>query len=114
MITMIPTALDEETPLLGDQQPTTVGRISEREFEAATLAGSSSGRAPNTEGRTNVNGGSQSDVVKKTPLPWAQFSITLFLLLAEHLTPQVISPVSSSADFPPFPCLVISLRSIKR
>ncbi|KAG5642027.1 hypothetical protein DXG03_003774 [Asterophora parasitica] len=34
----------------------------------------------------------QAQPVKRTPLPWFQFSIVLFLQLAEPLTSQVISP----------------------
>ncbi|KAF5379724.1 hypothetical protein D9615_005691 [Tricholomella constricta] len=34
----------------------------------------------------------QAQSVKRTPLPWFQFSIVLFLQLAEPLTSQVISP----------------------
>jgi hypothetical protein len=46
-----------------------------------------------------MNAKEQSDVVKRTPLPWAQFSIVLFLQLAEPLTAQVIYPVSSPVMF---------------
>ena len=35
---------------------------------------------------------SQQSKPKRTPLPWFQFSIVLFLQLAEPLTSQVISP----------------------
>ena len=103
MTTAAPTVQDEETPLLGGQQTSAMGRVTERESEAATLACSSNqgSRTLSIEGRTSVGEGPRSDVTKKTPLPWAQFSITLLLLLAEHLTPQVISPVSSSVDLSP-------------
>lgn len=33
-----------------------------------------------------------SDKTKETPIPWAQFSLVLFLQLAEPLTSQVIYP----------------------
>ena len=38
-------------------------------------------------------------MAKKTPLPWGQLSVVLFLQLAEPLTAQVISPVSFSLIF---------------
>ena len=94
MTTMIPTIPDEETPLLiGDQQVSTVGR---NESEVATLADPSnqSGRAISIRDGTNSDDESRLDVVKKTPLPWTRLSIVLSILLAEHLTTQVISPVS--------------------
>ncbi|KAG6904579.1 hypothetical protein DXG01_008881, partial [Tephrocybe rancida] len=34
----------------------------------------------------------QVQSIKRTPLPWAQFTIVMFLQLAEPLTSQVISP----------------------
>ena len=71
----ITTVPDEETPLLGRQQ-------------AATLT-SLSNPTP------SINGETKRDAAKRTPLPWAQFSITLFLQLAEPLISQVISPVST-------------------
>ena len=89
-------APDEETPLLRDQHSSAVERVTDPEPEAVTLVGLSNqtSRAPSVKGGRNADGG--SDAVKKTPLPWAQFSLTLFLMLAEPLTAQVISPVSSS------------------
>lgn len=88
MSTIVP---DEETPLLGGQQISAIERVTDPEPEAS-LSNQSS-RAPSIKRRRNAYGG--PDVVKKTPLPWAQFSLTLVLLLAEPLTAQVISPVSS-------------------
>ena len=38
------------------------------------------------------------DVVRKTPIPWAQFAIVLFLEVAEPLASRVIFPVSSSSS----------------
>ena len=94
MTTTIPVIPDEETPLLGGQQVPALEVITESESEAATLAGSPNqgSRTQSVGGKTNANGG--SEVVKKTPLPWAQFSIVIFLQLAEPLTSQVIYPVS--------------------
>jgi hypothetical protein len=49
--------------------------------------------------------GSEQAKKKPTPLPWGQFSIVLFLQLAEPLTYQVISPfapavcIQSAADY---------------
>ena len=85
--------INEETPLLRDQRVSVIERVTdpEPEPEAVTLADQSS-RTPSVKGGRNGS----PDVVKKTPLPWPQFSLTLFLLLAEPLTAQVISPVSSS------------------
>ena len=93
MTTATQTVPDEETPLLTGQQVPDTGNPAECEPEVATLAGpsSQSSRTPSIKGKKDANG-----VVKKTPLPWVQFSITLFLQLAEPLTSQVISPVSSS------------------
>jgi len=90
-VTAVP---NEETPLLRDQQVSAIERVTDPEPEAVTLAGLSNqnSRAPSVKGGRN----GRPDVVKKTPLPWAQFSLTLFLLLAEPLTAQVISPVSCS------------------
>ena len=81
---------DEETPLLGGNQVSDVRRISESDSEGATLAGPS-----NQGSRTASIEGKPAEVVKKTPLPLAQFYLILFLQLAEPLTAQVISPVSS-------------------
>jgi hypothetical protein len=101
MTTAIPTLPDEETPLLGGQRVSAV-RITEPEpeFEAATLAGPSNqgSRTSSIKSKTDAKGLSE-DVVKKTPLPWAQFSIVMFLQLAEPLTSQVIYPVSSPVVF---------------
>ena len=96
MTATIPAVPDEETPLLGGQHVSAVERTSPAESEDAALVGPSNhgSRTPSIKCGTNANGG--SDVVKKTPLPWAQFSIVLFLQLAEPLTAQVISPVSHS------------------
>ena len=85
---------NEETPLLGGQQSSAAGGVTSPESEVATLAGS---RTPSVKDRSNTDGG--PDVIKKTPLPWAQLSIVLFLEIAEPLTAQVISPVSSSTGF---------------
>jgi len=87
-------AANEETPLLRDQQVSAIERVTDPEPEAVTLAGLSNQISPAPGLKGGRNG--SPDVVKKTPLPWAQFSLTLFLLLAEPLTAQVISPVSSS------------------
>ena len=98
MTVVIQIASDEETPLLGGRQVSAPKRITEPESEAATLAGPSNhtSRTPSIGGKTNVNG--RSKLVKRTPLPWAQFSIILFLQLAEPMTMQVISPVSFRSD----------------
>jgi hypothetical protein len=91
---------NEETPLLGGQRALVVGRITEPEPEAAMLAGPESRTNSRTSSiRSNINAKGQSDVAKKTPLPWGQFSIALFLQLAEPLTSQVIYPVSSPVVF---------------
>jgi hypothetical protein len=105
---------DEETPLLGRQQVSAVGKISESESEAATLAGPSNqgSRISSIKGKTNVNGG--SGVVKKTPLPWAQFSLVLCLQLAEPLTSQVIYPVSSPVRFFSYPFALVSFGVCQR
>ena len=96
MIATIPTAPDEETPLLGGQQVSIIGEITESEPGAATLAGPS-------------NQDSGSKLIKKPPFPWAQFSIVLFLQLAEPLTSCVIYPVSLSSDFFPRPFVLVKL-----
>ena len=99
MTAAIPTLSDEATPLLGDQQVLAAVRIVEPEPEAATLVGPSSqgGRMLTIGDNTNASDG--SGAVKKTPLPWAQFSIILVLQLAEPLSSQVIYPVSSPVGF---------------
>jgi len=83
---------DEETPLLRDQRVSVTEMVTDPDPEAVTLAGLSnpSSLAPSIKHGRNR----RPEVIKKTPLPWAQFSLTLFLLLAEPLTAQVISPVS--------------------
>ncbi|KAF9790416.1 member of major facilitator multidrug-resistance DHA1 sub-family [Thelephora terrestris] len=88
----IPTGPDEETPLLGGRQVSDVRSISEQDSEAATLAGPSNrgSRTSSIKGKANAN--LAPEVVKKTPVPWAQFSIVMFLQLAEPLTSQVIYP----------------------
>jgi hypothetical protein len=113
MTTTIPTLPDEETPLLGGQQASAVGRITEPEPDAATLAcpSNQSSCTSSIGGKTNPKEG--SNVVQRTPLPWAQFSIVLFLQLAEPLTSQVIYPVSSPvASFFPLWCLLTSVESV--
>lgn len=87
---------DEGTPLLSDRH---ASAAEESELEAAISTSNQSGRTPIIQGEANVNGRSRSGVVKKTPLPWAQFSVTLLLQVADHLTAQVISPVSSPISF---------------
>lgn len=96
MTVAIPTTPDEETPLLGGNNVSAIeGVIYESllDSEAATLAGPScqGSRAPSLKGKAN----GVYEPIKKTPLPWAQFSIIMFLHLAEPLTSQVISPVSA-------------------
>lgn len=88
------TARHEQTPLLSDQRTSAIKGITESESDATTLAAPSgrNSRRSSIRSKTNSNGG--SEVVKKTPLPWAQFSIVIFLQLAEPLTAQVIYPVS--------------------
>jgi len=95
MAVTIPTVLDEEI-LLGGQHVSAVGGASPAGLEDATLIGPSShgSYTPSIKGGTNANGG--SGVVKKIPLPWAQFSLVLFLEFAEPLTLEAISPVSPS------------------
>jgi hypothetical protein len=91
----IPTIPDEDTPLLGNQHRSAIGKVTESDSEVSTLTGPSNQSASNISGKSNPGQGSdRSEVAKKTPLPWAQFSIILFLQLAEPLTSQVISPVS--------------------
>ena len=101
MIPTTPTVPNEESPLLGEQRDSTKRRITGSEPEAATLAGPSNrgSRTSSVRSRGGTNASERSGVTKKTPLPWAQFSITLLLLLTEPLTSQIISPVSSSAGF---------------
>jgi len=99
MAVTISTVPDEGTPLLGGQQVPGIGRITESESDAAAVVGppNRGSGTPNIKGKTAVSSGSEA--VKRTPLPWAQFSIVLFLQLAEPLTSQVIFPVSSSISF---------------
>ena len=101
VLTMIPNMSDEEAPLLSGQQVSAMKRTAEGGSEVAALADprNRNDLTLSVQGRANVNGGPQSDAVGKTPLPWARFSIVLFMLLAEYLTAQAISPVSSSIEF---------------
>lgn len=92
------TVPDEETPLLAGQQVATTGRALEPESEVATSLSNQNNPAPGDKGTANAHG--VSNAVKKTPLPWGQLAIVLVLELAEPLTSQVISPVSSSVRFP--------------
>lgn len=41
----------------------------------------------------------QAQTKKKTPLPWFQFTIVLFLQLGEPLTSQVIYPFAPQVSF---------------
>ena len=95
MTVTIPVVSNEETPLLGGQRAPALEVITESESESATLASppNQGSCTPSVRSKTSANGG--SDVIKKTPLPWAQYSIVLFLQLAEPLTSQVIYPVSA-------------------
>jgi hypothetical protein len=108
----IPTGPDEETPLLGGRQVSDVRSISEQDSEAATLAGPSNrgSRTSSIKGKANAN--LAPEVVKKTPVPWAQFSIVMFLQLAEPLTSQVIYPVSSAPPLS-FPAPLTPLLSLR-
>ena len=94
------TAPDEEAPLLGGRRVPVTGGIAEPEPEGATLAGFSNQRSRNPNVRATSSTDERPGVVKKTPLPWAQLSIILFLRFAEALTTQVISPVSSLISLP--------------
>lgn len=88
-------APDKETPLLGGKGvPAVEVMMSVPSSEAATLVGPSSqgSWSPSVKGSENASG--ILEPLKKTPLPWAQFSIVLFFQLAEPLTAQVIYPVS--------------------
>lgn len=89
MTVTTPTVPNEETPLLGAQCASEVEGIPGSDSESATMASLS-----DRDGLTRADSDGGAIVVKKTPLPWPQFSIVLFLLLAEPLTSQVISPVS--------------------
>ena len=73
-----PTVPGEEAPLLSGQRISATGRITKSKPAAATL----------------TDPGNESELIKKTSFPWAQFSIISFLLLTEPLTSQVIYPVS--------------------
>ena len=95
----IQTGPDEETPLLAGHLVPAVEQTSESTgpgSEAAALTGhlDQGSRTPTVKGKTNVGGA--AEVVKRTPLPWQQLSIVLFLQLAEPLTSQVIYPVGPS------------------
>ena len=96
MAVTIPTVPDEQTPLLAGQGVSTLCETSEPGSPAPTLAVPSNrgSRTPSILGKANGEGA--SDAIKKTPLPWAQFSIVLVLQLVEPLTSQVIYPVSSN------------------
>ena len=102
MATTTPTVPDERTPLLCCQQALAVAKTTEQDPDAVTLIGPSNPASPTSSLKqlkgttTNAEGG--TEVVKKTPLPWIQFSITLFLQLAEPLSGHVISPVSSPVN----------------
>ena len=87
---MTAAAPDERTPLLCSQQVPAIRRVAEPEPEPVPLAGplNQSSRTPSAD--------RGSDVTNKTPLPWGQLSVVLFLQLAEPLTAQVISPVGST------------------
>ena len=99
MTTATQTAPDEETPLLGGRQAPTVGRATESESGAATVASplNQGGRTPSITGKTNANGG--SEVVEKTSLPWAQLSVVLLLQLSEPMALYGVYPVSSPVNF---------------
>ena len=94
MTLTIPNGPDEETPLLGGKQVSEIVNITEPESEASILGETSNegSRTPSIKGRTNIN--KPAGVVKKTPLPWVQFCVVLFLQLPEPLTAQIIYPVS--------------------
>jgi len=96
---------NEETPLLGGKEAPTTG-LGESRGTRTTGAGLSSQNSytPGAEGRRNAYGG--PDVFKKTPLPWAQLSIGLFLEAAEPLSSRVIFPVSPNRVFLPHFVLV--------
>lgn len=108
---MLPTIPDEQTPLLA------VDETSEPGSDGATLAGplNQGSQTPSILGKGSCDGVSEAN--RKTPLPWAQFSIVLFLQLAEPLTSQVIYPVSSISPVSPIQLLTalffsLHLRSV--
>ena len=84
MAVTIPIVPGEESPLLGGQHVLATEGIMESEPGTATLTDPS-------------NRGNGSELIKKIPFPWAQFSIVLFLQLMESLVPQAIYPVSFPA-----------------
>ena len=85
MTVTIQTASDEVTPLLDGSEVS----ANESSSVVAAVAGPSNQK---------INANDILEQTKKTPLPWAQFSIILFLELAEPLTSQVIYPVSFTLD----------------
>ena len=91
----IQTGPDEETPLLAGHLIPAVEQTSESGAAALTGHSDQGSRPPSVKGKTNVSGA--AEVAKRTPLPWQQFSIVLFLQLAEPLTSQVIYPVGPSS-----------------
>ena len=85
------TAPNEETPLLAANTVSATKPGSE--VATAVSPPSQGSQTQGIGGKANADG--TSEPIKRTLLPWAQFSIISFLQLVEPLTGQVIYPVSS-------------------
>lgn len=94
----IPTAPDEETPLLGCREvQVAAGVVFKPNSEVVTLESSSqNSQTPSIKCKAPASG--VLELIKKTPLSWVQFSILLFLQLSEPLTSNVIYPMSLTLD----------------
>lgn len=109
MVVTIPTTPDEETALQDRKGVSATGGVilgANPEVVTLELPLSQDSRTPSIEGNADACG--VSEAIEKTPLPWAQFSVLLFLQLAEPLTSNVIYPVSPTLDY----CFGISNRAL--
>jgi hypothetical protein len=94
---MTPTNPDDKTPLLKGEDASDTGKTSIPRPGAVAGPPDPGSCVRSIDGEADVNGASK--VVKKTPLPWAQLSVVLFLQLTEPLTSEVIYPVSSVLSY---------------
>ena len=79
--------VDEVTPLLRQAHEHT-----SYDSNDSTAVASSSSSTLDTETDVDNNESTENDAKRETPLDWWQFSLILFLQLAESLTSQVIYP----------------------
>lgn len=94
----MPRMHDEETPLLRSSDDSHDDH--DVRYDSPQLTASSSTATLAATATAVASSSSSKPVREETPLPWAQFSLVLFLQLAEPLTSQVIYPFVPEVRLP--------------